>query len=368
MLEVLDKFVLFLLCSTFYLHYFNTIYVLIPMILIIILSCFSTYFENPKLLRYGTVFYAILSSIYPHFLFYMPLQLYDIFLTKEQKYAFIYFIPLSFYYNNVAWGFYIWIFMFSLLSFTSKRKKDKILELSYEYYAYRDTAKELEISLEEKNRKLIESQDDKIYLATLQERNRIAKEIHDNIGHLLSRSLLQIGALMTMTKDKNLLENLSILKNALSAGMDNIRSSIHNLHDESLDLYASIDTLVKEFTLCPITFDYHIKNTPATQVKYFFLWTIKESLSNIIKHSNATKVSIVLMEHPIMYQLIITDNGTTVSNESSYLGDGIGLRTMKERTYGFKGIFQISTEKGFRIFITIPIKKEELVHNEGTCN
>ncbi|WP_303860221.1 sensor histidine kinase [Alkalibaculum bacchi] len=242
------------------------------------------------------------------------------------------------------------------------------MELSHEYYTYQDTAKELEISLEEKNRRLIQNQDDKIHLATLQERNRIAKEIHDNTGHLLSRSLLQIGALMIITKDKVLLENLKVLKDSLSVGMDNIRSSIHNLHDESVDLYASINTLVKEFTFCPITFDYHLKNTPTTQLKYFFLWTIKESLSNVTKHSNATKVSIVLMEHPIMYQLIITNNGNSILDENMYLSDGIGLRTMRERTHAFKGIFQVSTEKGFRIFITIPIKNEEVVNNESTCD
>ena len=368
MLEILDKTILFLLCSTLYLHHYNTIYVLLPMILMIIGSCFCTYFENRKLLRFGTFFYAILSTIHPHFLFYMPLQLYDIFLTQEQKYSLIYLIPLFFYSGDLPSGFYAWIFIFCLLSFTSKGKKDRILELSHEYYTYQDTAKELEISLEEKNRRLIQNQDDKIHLATLQERNRIAKEIHDNTGHLLSRSLLQIGALMIITKDKVLLENLKVLKDSLSVGMDNIRSSIHNLHDESVDLYASINTLVKEFTFCPITFDYHLKNTPTTQLKYFFLWTIKESLSNVTKHSNATKVSIVLMEHPIMYQLIITNNGNSILDENMYLSDGIGLRTMRERTHAFKGIFQVSTEKGFRIFITIPIKNEEVVNNESTCD
>ncbi len=173
---------------------------------------------------------------------------------------------------------------------------------------------------------------------------------------------------MTITKDNIILESLNELKNSLSCGMDSIRNSIHNLHDESIDLHASIDALVKEFTFCSITFDYHIKNTSPTQLKYFFLWTIKESLSNIIKHSNATKVSIVLMEHPIMYQLIITDNGNCTSNENIQPSDGIGLRTMKERTYGFKGIFQVFTEKGFQIFITIPIKDVEEANHERTCS
>jgi len=50
--------------------------------------------------------------------------------------------------------------------------------------------------LRQKNRELIEKQDYEIRLATLNERGRIAREIHDHVGHLLSRSILQIGALM----------------------------------------------------------------------------------------------------------------------------------------------------------------------------
>ena len=49
-----------------------------------------------------------------------------------------------------------------------------------------------------------QNQDYEIHLATLKERNRIAREIHDNVGHLLSRSLLQTGALQVMNHDKAL--------------------------------------------------------------------------------------------------------------------------------------------------------------------
>ena len=55
-------------------------------------------------------------------------------------------------------------------------------------------------------------QDYEINLATLNERNRIARDIHDNVGHLLTRSILQIGALLTIYKDNTIKEGLNSIK------------------------------------------------------------------------------------------------------------------------------------------------------------
>ena len=86
------------------------------------------------------------------------------------------------------------------------------------------------------------------------------------------------------------------------------------------------------------------------EVKYSFISITKEALSNIIKHSNATHVTIIMREHPALYQLLIEDNGTALSPS----GTGIGLVNMKDRIQSLKGNIQIQTDKGFKIFITIP--------------
>lgn len=71
-------------------------------------------------------------------------------------------------------------------------------------------------------------------LATLNERNRIAREIHDNVGHLLSRSLLQVGALQVVNRDETVRQGLDTMRDTLSGAMDSIRRSVHDLHDESV--------------------------------------------------------------------------------------------------------------------------------------
>lgn len=365
MLEVFDKIVIFISCFLIYLFTLDDTYTLVPMIIVITLSCIGTYFENEKIDLSITILFAFLCYFYPNLLFYLPLMLYDIMIGKNINFGVIYTIPILFHIDKFNNFTLILLGLFLFLSTFIKYKTIKVNKLSREYNSFRDTSKELEILLEEKNKSLIENQDYEINVATLNERNRISKEIHDNIGHLLSRSLIQIGALLTVTKEELTKEGLTSLKDSLSEGMDSIRDSIHNMHDESIDLYTNINTLVKNFTFCMVTLDYNINTAPPLKLKYCFIAIVKEALANIMKHSNATKVTIVLMEHPIMYQLIISDNGNIdnktvkeIHNINSYIiqSDGMGLRNIIERVRGFDGIINITTESGFEIFVTIPKK------------
>ena len=80
---------------------------------------------------------------------------------------------------------------------------------------------------------------------------------------------------------------------------------------------------------------------------------MKEAIHNTYKHSDATKMDILLREQPVFYQLIIKDNGTP----STIQGNGMGLKNMRDRVEQYKGYINFKTEAGFEIFITIP--KEE---------
>ena len=224
-------------------------------------------------------------------------------------------------------------------------------DLKLRFYHTRDDSQEREILLTEKNESLLEMQNFEIYTATLKERNRIAREIHDNVGHVLSRSILLTGALKTLNIQNELspmLENLDI---SLNSAMDSIRTSVHDLHDEAVNLEETIHTMVADFTFCPAHLNYDMGKELPKDIKYCFISITKEALANIIKHSNATKVTILMREHPALYQLCIEDNGTvTTIKENS----GIGLSNMKERIRSLNGTFQIIQKQGFKIFITIP--------------
>ena len=229
----------------------------------------------------------------------------------------------------------------------------------------RDDSEEHALLLSEKNKALLEKQDYEIYAATLRERNRIAREIHDNVGHVLSRSILMTAACKTINKNEALDPLLGNLEESLNGAMNSIRSSVHDLHDDAVNLEDAIKGLVKDFTFCPVTLTYDMSRQVPREVKYSLISITKEGLSNVMRHSNADSVNILLREHPALYQLCIEDNGTlgskisdiqtdADSNKMETVSGGMGLSNIRDRVKALGGTVQITQEKGFRIFVTIP--------------
>jgi len=214
----------------------------------------------------------------------------------------------------------------------------------------RDTSKEHELLVEEKNRRMREQQDAELYAATLKERNRIAREIHDNVGHMLTRSILQMGAIKTINTNEVLKEPLEGLHETLNTAMTNIRTSVHDLHDESIDLHSALLEIIEKVDTPDIHLNYDMGRHIPRTIKYCFISIVKEAVNNMLKHSNATRMDIIVQEHPAFYQLLIQDNGSNCKVTAS---DGIGLTNMKDRVRALHGNIKISSEDGFKILISI---------------
>ncbi len=244
-----------------------------------------------------------------------------------------------------------------LLAALLRWKTDTQLRLRRQLFRTRDDDTELQLLLEERNRSLLEKQDNEIYTATLRERNRIAREIHDNVGHLLTRAILMVGALKASCRDAFSKEPLGQLGDTLDLAMDSIRSSVHDLHDSSVDLEQSLRGMAREFSFCPVALHYQMSPEVPREVKYSLIAITKEALVNISRHSNATSASITVVEHPGFYQFIVQDNGTVPDTQHTEHGEsmpGIGLENIRARVDALKGNLQIRTDGGFRLYITIP--------------
>ena len=252
-----------------------------------------------------------------------------------------------------------------ILSFFLWLYAGKYQTLYQDFHQIRDDSEEHALLLSEKNKALLEKQDYEIYAATLRERNRIAREIHDNVGHVLSRSILMTAACKTINKNDALDPLLGNLEESLNGAMNSIRSSVHDLHDDAVDLEDAIKGLVKDFTFCPVNLTYDMSRQIPREVKYSLISITKEGLSNVMRHSNADSVNILLREHPALYQLCIEDNGTPgngipdiqteadINKEKSTSG-GMGLSNIQDRAKALGGTVQITQENGFRIFVTSP--------------
>ena len=252
-----------------------------------------------------------------------------------------------------------------LLAAILERKTYKHDKMDIELRKTVDSGEEKALLLSEKNKALAEKQNSEIYAATLRERNRIAREIHDNVGHVLSRSILMTAACKTINKNDSLDPLLGNLEESLNGAMNSIRSSVHDLHDDAIDLEDAIKGLVKDFTFCPVNLTYDMSRQIPREVKYSLISITKEGLSNVMRHSNADSVNILLREHPALYQLCIEDNGTpengipdmqtgSDSNKAKNTSGGMGLSNIRDRAKALGGTVQITQENGFRIFVTIP--------------
>lgn len=316
------------------------------------------YALHTKAVCAGTlVLYGCASCFFPEGIFFFPLLTYDLmYLFRRQRQRLWLFLPAAGFFCFLAPNFpseYLYYLIFGTgLGILLYLRTDDFSKLQEKYKKVRDDSMERNLLLKEKNRSLLEKQNYEIYAATLKERNRIAREIHDNVGHMLSRSILMVGALKAVSKDPALSVPLAQLNDTLNTAMNNIRESVHDLHDESINLKEAADSILKEFQYCPVSLEYDMGYTVPSSVKYCFLSVIKEALSNLAKHSHATSACITLREHPAMYQLIISDNGKGMPKEKK--SDGIGLVNMKERVALLKGNIRFQTENGFRIFIMIP--------------
>lgn len=242
-------------------------------------------------------------------------------------------------------------------------QRQKYERLLLEYHQVRDDTAEAALLLREKNLELLKNQDYEVELATLAERNRIAREIHDNVGHLLTRSILQVSALLvTYTGSQEQKDQISAVKDTLVDAMDNVRQSVHNLHEESLDLKQQITRLIRDFAFCPVKLVYD-SGRLSKEMNYAVIAIVKEALSNIARHSNATNAVISILEHPSLYQIQISDNGSSFKRHallSASQGDGMGISNMEERVRSLHGIFHIDYSNGFKIFISIPKLSNEV--------
>ena len=254
--------------------------------------------------------------------------------------------------------FVLWCFTLILAAIFSVRTEHS-LKLAQEVIHLKDSSTELRLAMQKRQQDLLEKQDYEIHLATLQERNRIAREIHDNVGHMLSRSILQMGALQTIHKEEPLHGQLVAINDTLSQAMNNIRESVHDLHNESLDLKQALREVTDEFRdKYEIAFTYDMSAAVPRNVKYCFLAITKESLANVVRHSNATRVSLYFCEHPGFYQMLVEDNGTDIKVKEAQIAkaqvSGIGLSNMRERVEALGGTIAFLTDKGFEIRISMP--------------
>ena len=225
----------------------------------------------------------------------------------------------------------------------------------------RDELQERALALEARNRDLADRQDYEVELATLAERARIAREIHDNVGHQLTRASLQTEALRVVhANEPGVAADFADVKHTVDEALQLVRASVHALNDNAADLSVQLERIVKGARSDggpQIELEVLAEHAPAN-VANCFAAVLREALSNTMRHARAQNVTVRCMEHPSFYQLIVTDDGAGATLANSHNAtEGMGLGSMRERVEALGGTFTAGPRAGapgWRVFATVP--------------
>jgi signal transduction histidine kinase len=198
--------------------------------------------------------------------------------------------------------------------------------------------------------------------ATLQERQRIAREMHDSVGHSLTAQSIQLENVdLWMAQDPaKALDHLQKARQLGKAALQDVRQSVASLRVDPLQgttLPQALKELAQTFeqhTGMQVRSEIASMTTLPKEIANALFRLAQESLTNISKHSQATDVQIRFYEQGTDYILEITDNGQGFDPSQHTVG--FGLQGMRERTAALGGSFTLSTQpqQGCQIQATIP--------------
>jgi signal transduction histidine kinase len=243
------------------------------------------------------------------------------------------------------------------------------------------TIRRLQVQLQNQNHQLQQTQTDLLQalkqerslkrrievMAAVEERNRIAREIHDSLGHALTALNIQLQAVATLLPI-DLEQATSFLTQAQQlsvTAMREVRQSVSVLReDEEIKqpLKDAIASLAEEFRqvsgITPTT-HIHLTETVPLSVSKTLYRIVQEALTNVSKYAEADRVQIQLVTTADRVCLLFKDNGKGFT--SALKTNGFGLKGMQERVAAVNGNFHLTTElgAGCQIKVEIPLLEKK---------
>jgi signal transduction histidine kinase len=202
------------------------------------------------------------------------------------------------------------------------------------------------------------------YLSAALERSRIARNIHDSLGHTLTTLDIQLELAQRLfdrnpDKAKHAIDDA---KNLADKSLSDVRQSVQTMRSEDFNLDKAIlilITQIKEHQNLAIDIDLNLPKLPS-QIGYQLYCILQEGLTNIQKHSYASLVSIRGQLTPEGIIVKIEDNGRGFNPNRVH--SGYGLLGMKERVDNLGGSLKIDSASDQGTCIQIKIPWDETYH------
>ncbi len=227
----------------------------------------------------------------------------------------------------------------------------------------RERAEQLAAELEEANAQLAAYATQAEELAVTQERNRLAREIHDNLGHYLTIVNVQIeAARVVMESDPaRALDAMDKAQELTQKGLARVRESVAALRESPVSnrpLDEAIASLVQEAQSSGIVAEFTVIGEPVAlehKVALALYRAAQEGLTNVCKHARASRVDVLLAYQPAEVRLEVRDNGVGAAQTNG----GFGLLGIRERMQLLGGKLELDTGvgKGFRLTASVPLSQ-----------
>ncbi|MNS63164.1 Nitrate/nitrite sensor protein NarX [compost metagenome] len=206
----------------------------------------------------------------------------------------------------------------------------------------------------------------------LEERNRIAREMHDDLGTTLTATFMAVEMVELFPEKK---EHLQMIRNTTNTLYQQVGEVIWNLNVQNDDI-GNLCSYMLRFTRdflstagIKLNWNTQISNTskfiPSFQRRMIYL-SFKELINNIVKHAQATLVTVNIVQNDDLYELIVEDNGIGIQSgtdqeDVKYGSSGYGMANINlniSRISGTVNWQQISTAGGSRVKISVLIADE----------
>ncbi|MGN0076510.1 MAG: sensor histidine kinase [Parafannyhessea sp.] len=234
------------------------------------------------------------------------------------------------------------------------------LEERRELHCLKDDLEDRIALLREKNAELEDAREFESRAATLAERTRIAREIHDSVGHLLTRLVLQVEALKVVRRDDpSALEDLGVILDGLNEATSSMRRSVHALEDSGVDVSVGLHGLAASSGIRDVAVDCGLDAEPPAEVGRCILAVSREALTNAARHGHADQVRVRVGSLPGLWQVRVASNGMVPVDATGLEERGMGLRSMRERVGALGGTLSVRVEeldgtRWFVVFATMP--------------
>lgn len=204
------------------------------------------------------------------------------------------------------------------------------------------------------NYKLGLAQEEIEQLAALAERERIARDLHDVLGHTLSVIVLKAelaGRLVERDPQRAVQEMADVEKTARTA-LDDVRHAIGGYRSQGLPAEMELARNTLQAAGVAFACESTLPKLNAEEETVLCL-AVREAVTNIVRHANATHCSVRFATTEDRYHsLLVEDDGVHPVRQ-----EGNGLRGMRERVQGLGGRFSISNERGTSLLVELPVAR-----------